>query len=89
MASKDFPNKLYLTKQMGEDQLDELKLDESIALRILDGVAWDFPQAKWWMWWKTVKCGGLISSYCPRNPHGKAGNEKKSRISLNKFQLNN
>ena len=27
--------------------------------------------------WKTVKYGGLISSCCPRNPHGKAGNEKR------------
>ena len=22
-----------------------------------------------------MRCGGLISSYCPRNPYGKAGNE--------------
>ena len=47
----------------------------------LDGTAWDFAQAKWWRWWKTVRCGGLISSCCPRNPHGKAGNEERRRRS--------
>ena len=26
-----------------------------------------------------VRCGGLILSYCPRNPHGKAGNEEGRR----------
>ena len=29
---------------MGNDQLDDL--DVSITLRILDGIAWDFNQAK-------------------------------------------
>ena len=44
---KDFPNKLYLPKQMGEDQqLNDLELDVPITLRILDGTAWDFTQAK-------------------------------------------
>ena len=33
-------NKLYLPKHMGEDQLDDLELDESITLRILDEIAW-------------------------------------------------
>ena len=28
---------------------------------------------------KTVKCGGLISSCCPRNPHGKVGNEESRK----------
>ena len=59
---KDFPNKVYYPKQTGKDQLDDL-----ITLRIFDGIVWNFTQAKWWMWWKTVKCGGLISSCCPRN----------------------
>ena len=62
---------------MGEDQLDDLELDGPITLRILDGIAWDFTQAKWWMWWNTVKCGGLISSCCSHNLHGKAGNEER------------
>ena len=31
---------------MGEDQLDGLKLDGPITFRILDGIAWDFTQAK-------------------------------------------
>ena len=30
--------KLYLLKQMGEDQLDDLELDGLITLRILDGL---------------------------------------------------
>ena len=64
---------------MGEDQLDDLELDGPITLKILDGTARDFAQAKWWRWWKTVRCGGLISSFCPRNPHGKAGNEERRR----------
>ena len=33
-------------KQMGEDQSDDLELDGPITLRILDGIAWDFAQAK-------------------------------------------
>ena len=40
------PNKLYLPKQMGEDQLDDLELDGLITLRIMDETAWDFTQAK-------------------------------------------
>ena len=43
---KDSPNKLYMPKQMGEDQSDDLELDGPITLRILDGIAWDFAQAK-------------------------------------------
>ena len=31
------------------------------------------------MWSKAVKCGGLISSCCSRNPHRKAGNEARRR----------
>ena len=43
---KDSPNKLYMPKQMVEDQLDDLELDGPITLRILDGIAWDFAQVK-------------------------------------------
>ena len=64
---------------MGEDRLDDLEVDGPITLRILDGIAWDYTQAKWWMWWKTVKCGGLISSCCPRNPQGKSGDWERRR----------
>ena len=38
--------KQALPKQMGEDQSDDLELDGPITLRILDGIAWDFTQAK-------------------------------------------
>ena len=31
---------------------------------------------------EAVRCGGLISSYCPSNPHGKAGNEERRRRTL-------
>ena len=43
---KHFPNKLYVVKQMGEDQLDDLELDVPITLRIWDGIGWDSTQVK-------------------------------------------
>ena len=46
MPKENFPNKLYLPKQKGEDQLDDLELDGPITLRILDGSVWDFAEAK-------------------------------------------
>ena len=63
-----------------------IELDGQITLRILDGIIWDFTQAKWWRWWKTVTCGGLISSCCLCNPHGKANNDK-GRINYITIQL--
>ena len=45
---KDCPNTLYLPNQMVEDQLDDLELDGPTTLKILDGIAWDFTQAKSW-----------------------------------------
>ena len=42
MPQERLPYKLYSPKQMVEDQLDDLELDRSITLRILDGIAWDF-----------------------------------------------
>ena len=44
MPQKRSPNKLYLPKQMEEDQLDDLEIDGPITLRNLDGIAWDFLQ---------------------------------------------
>ena len=79
MPQERLPNKLYMPKQMEVDHLDDLEPDGPITLRILDGIAWGFTQAKWWMWWKTVRCGGSISNCCFRNPHVKAGNEEKER----------
>ena len=46
MPQERLPNKLYMPKQMGEDQSDDLELDGPITLRILDGIAWDFAKAK-------------------------------------------
>ena len=46
MPQEILPKQLYLPNQKGEDQLDDLKLDRPITLRILDGIAWDFTQAK-------------------------------------------
>ena len=43
---KDCLNMLYLPKQRGEDQLDDLELDGPATLRILDKIAWDFIQSK-------------------------------------------
>ena len=70
-----------LAKTNREDQLNDLEPDGPITLRILHGIAWDFTPAKSWMRWKTVKCGSLISSCCPHNPHEKVGNEERRRIS--------
>ena len=46
VSGKIPPNKLYLPKQMGEDQLDDLQLDGPITLRILHRIAWDFTLEK-------------------------------------------
>ena len=48
---------------MGEDHVDGPEVDGSITFRILDEIAGDFTQAKWWLWWKTGKCGSLISKF--------------------------
>ena len=40
------PNKLYLPKQMGKDQLCDRELDGLMTLKIFDGIARDFTQAK-------------------------------------------
>ena len=79
MPQKRLPKQAFLPKEMGKDQSDDLELDLTVTLRIWDGIAWGFTQAKRWMWWKTVKCGGLISSCCPRNPHRKTGKEERRR----------
>ena len=42
--------------KLGEDQLDDL--EGPITLRILNGIAWDFIQAKYRMRWKTLSVVG-------------------------------
>ena len=37
---KDSPNKLYLSKQIREDQLDNLELNEPITLKIVGPDSW-------------------------------------------------
>ena len=46
MPQERLPKQALLAKKMGEDQLDDIELDGPITLRILDGIAWDFTQAK-------------------------------------------
>ena len=46
MPQERLHNKLYLPKQMGVDQLDDLEPDGPITSRILDGITWGFTQAK-------------------------------------------
>ena len=46
MPQERLPNKFYLRKQTGEDQFNGLQLDGPITLKILDGIARDFTQAK-------------------------------------------
>ena len=46
MPQETLPKQALLAKANGEDQLDDLELDGHITLRILDGTARDFTQAK-------------------------------------------
>ena len=46
MLQERLPKQVYLPKRMREDRLVDLELDGPITLRILDGTAWDFTQAK-------------------------------------------
>ena len=46
MPQKRLPKQALLAKANGKDQWDDLELDGPIALRIFDGIAWDFTQAK-------------------------------------------
>ena len=73
------PQQALLAKANGRRPVGQPRTRWTITLRIFDGIAWDFAHAKWWRWWKTVRCGGSILSYCPRNSHGKAGNDERRR----------
>ena len=80
MPQERLPKQALLAKANGRKPVGRpIELQGPITLRILDGIAWDFARAKWWRWWKTMSCGGSILSYCPRNPHWKAGNEERKR----------
>ena len=46
MPQERLSKQVYLSKQMGEGQLDDLELDGPITLRISDGIAWIFTPAK-------------------------------------------
>ena len=46
MPQERLPKLALFANKMGEAQLDDLELDGPITLRILDGIAWDFPLAK-------------------------------------------
>ena len=62
---------------VGRSQLEDNEQDGLIISRILVGTVWDFIQAKCSLRWGIERCGGLIWSCCPRNPLGKAEEEKK------------
>ena len=79
--SKDSPNKLYLPKQMGEDQLDDLELDGPITLRILGGIAMDFTTSEVMDVIEDREEWRPNLELLPRNFHGKAGNEERKRRS--------
>ena len=78
-----------LAKANGRRPVGWPRTRQTITWRILDKIAWVFTQAKWWMWWKTMRCGGLILSCCPRNPHGKVGNEEEEAITILAFLCKN
>ena len=46
MPQERLPKQALHAKAKGEDQSDDLELDGPITLRILDGIVWDFAQAK-------------------------------------------
>ena len=46
MPQERLPKQALLAKANGEDQSDDLEPDGPITLRVLDGTAWDFAQAK-------------------------------------------
>ena len=72
---KDSPNKLYFPKQTGEDQLDDLELDEP---NYIEDLGWNRLGLH-----PSEMCGGIISSCCLRNPHEKASNEERKEKELN------
>ena len=49
MPQERLSEQSLLAKANGRKQLNDLELDGSITLKILDGIAWDFTQAKLWM----------------------------------------
>ena len=46
MPQERLPKQALLDKANGRRPVDDLELDGPITLRILDGIAWDFAQAK-------------------------------------------
>ena len=46
MSQERLPKQALFAKANGEDQLNDLERDEPFTLKILDGIAWDFIQAK-------------------------------------------
>ena len=64
---------------MGEDQLDDLEIDEPITLRILDGSAWDFSQTKMMEVMKDRKVWRLNFELLPPQPSRKSGQWRKKK----------
>ena len=46
MPQERLPKQALLAKAMGKDQSDDLELDVLLTLIILDGIAWNFAEAK-------------------------------------------
>ena len=46
MPQERLPKQALLAKAMEEGHLDNQELQKPIIMRILDGIAWDFTQAK-------------------------------------------
>jgi len=58
-------------------------------LRISDGTAWGFNQAKYWKWLADRDVCGSVLSCCPGNPHGheRALKEEEEKEKANTFYL--
>jgi len=82
MPQERLPKQALLAKEKG--RWDDHEHAGKTALRILDGTAWGFNQAKSWRWRRTVMYGGSILSRCPLNPHGHERARKEQDVSVSK-----
>ena len=88
MPQERLPKQALLAKQMGKDQLNNLKLDRSNKLRILDRTARTSPKRMLEMMKNREVWRLNLELLSPRNPHGKAGNEDRKTLLLLLLQEN-
>ena len=62
------------------------RLDGPITLRIFNGIAWDFTQAKWWMWWRPWSVAAYYQAAAPQ-PSRISGQSRKKNCIYNIHNL--